>query len=1110
MTATLFWRLVWKEYRVQRALWFSLLTAVVALQGLIFLLSYQPDRAELWFMLVSISGFLGWFYALGSGAIGFASEREEDTQIRLVTMACPAGASIAAKLSFGTVTTLLFFACGVLSATLIAPPNLSDAVRRQAESQALPIVTVFVGGQLLALLFGMVCSLQCQKVLTALITAGASCVIFEIFLLALAVGDPTNSPTHSFNVFLTFAGSVACVLLLAVTLMARNWLNRDFVSSPMQTGWRWLPRIRFVQVSSDGTILIPIGDPAEERFSVPSLQQALATRAPSRIRWWSAWLFGNLGRHEWRFLAWREWVETRKMFWCSLFVLWLLSLTNLGNYRDGPTPPGSWSGSPWVAVSSLAALACGFLTFRQEQQGKRFLFLTQRGVAPTTVWATKQFAWSLRLLLALFVLNALPMLFDGHHWREDFLCETEIISDGGMLLPPGLRMRTLASAATVPCLLTLYFVIGQFASLFAARTVTSFFIACFLGSVATAWVSIVGRFGVPVWMTGLPISAALFAATWLRTREWMMERTTGRTALRIGGVSAFGLGACILLIGQHRATEIPDVTVTQATHAATTKGGALYGSWSEPSLNRASHDEQLRVFLAPVSDIERQTAETYLWQFEALEQFLKDSKSKQLLREEEHVTDRKALEAELAALRPIIATLHAAAVKKQCAFGAPDQLHCEDQLARDVSGKVQFSLQRFDGLAKSCIVADQHQMALDLYLLGLRVAVDVQRRGNVWISNPESLPQLLAGLREWSAHASVTSEMRTQAIAGLTDFLREVPTPQAFALAEHAFNQRLLQRPDFGEWLQERYAAISNGQPQAAQNVALNFAIKLPGETERLRRLLNIEHAAAAQWNADFAADCAAAFARGARLTSAIYADSRHQFGLLAHLNRDRMFASTPLLQAFPNSDLVTATRRYLELEIDVRATALMIGIIDEHRGRATPATLELKHNVGMQLLDPCSGAAFDWWPDGLPRNVAQPPLAPPGRPFLMSRYGTSSLLTLRRIRYVKGEGPAMGSAPGMPGIPQAPTEPLVDFQNEPPIPAVKEPELSTADMLKASYAVEFIPEAAPFRVAGPKLFVFPAGVFSEPHSREKPAWLDRVDRHRVLEQYESEAEIEQ
>jgi ABC-type transport system involved in multi-copper enzyme maturation permease subunit len=77
MNGSVFWRLVWKEYRLQRAFWISMavLTVLVELLVLAFVRA-GPERVT-WLFAIGLG--LPAFYALGCGATLFATEHEAGT-----------------------------------------------------------------------------------------------------------------------------------------------------------------------------------------------------------------------------------------------------------------------------------------------------------------------------------------------------------------------------------------------------------------------------------------------------------------------------------------------------------------------------------------------------------------------------------------------------------------------------------------------------------------------------------------------------------------------------------------------------------------------------------------------------------------------------------------------------------------------------------------------------------------------------------------------------------------------------------------------------------------------------------------------------------------------
>jgi hypothetical protein len=123
MNSSIALRLMWKEYRVQRGLWLAMAVGCFILQGLIaFLMPSGPERFQ---GIVPIAFMLTGFYAIGSGAITFAIEREEGTQLRPVMLGCPPGLTLTVKTLFGIISTTLLLAVTIASGMLLSLGSLA-------------------------------------------------------------------------------------------------------------------------------------------------------------------------------------------------------------------------------------------------------------------------------------------------------------------------------------------------------------------------------------------------------------------------------------------------------------------------------------------------------------------------------------------------------------------------------------------------------------------------------------------------------------------------------------------------------------------------------------------------------------------------------------------------------------------------------------------------------------------------------------------------------------------------------------------------------------------------------------------------------------------------
>ena len=173
--------------------------------------------------------------------------------------------------------------------------------------------------------WGVCCSLLTKRVLTAMFAAAVATAVSYTLAINLAAFMPRYSP-HEYGQnadyvvlpFIAIITAIGLVGLFVVNLMlTRRWLNRDFADGPrVSRRWLWfIPRVRFVRISDDGTLLIPISPEQDDYLPVLSPNVAAIQPPPSSIRRWLGLMSLGRGRKTFGFLVWRELIETRRTFW---------------------------------------------------------------------------------------------------------------------------------------------------------------------------------------------------------------------------------------------------------------------------------------------------------------------------------------------------------------------------------------------------------------------------------------------------------------------------------------------------------------------------------------------------------------------------------------------------------------------------------------------------------------------------------------------------------------------------------------------------------------------------------------------------------------------------
>ena len=323
MNSSIALRLLWKEYRVQRGLWLSMAGGSIMLQALIAFL--VPSDQESFQGIVPVAFMLTFFYAIGSGAITFAIEWEEGTQLRPVMLGCPPGLTLTVKTIFGIVTTALLLATTICSGLLLStgsltlPPNTFPV---HAQGTIIPLALLFVALPYLgSLLWSTFFSLLTRKVIVALGLAAVamigSYIVVAMSSIAMFENGRGQYQSQLTAPKLFVAALVPCslaLLLLAVNyLLTHRWLTRAFFDQTSSKSPSFFKRWRIRRSGLDGGMVVEIGVEDRTAFEVVSPEVAVHQPPP---RFGLSLLYAmwgpNLLRHL-MFLRWRE---------ASVFKFW--------------------------------------------------------------------------------------------------------------------------------------------------------------------------------------------------------------------------------------------------------------------------------------------------------------------------------------------------------------------------------------------------------------------------------------------------------------------------------------------------------------------------------------------------------------------------------------------------------------------------------------------------------------------------------------------------------------------------------------------------------------------------------------------------------------------
>lgn len=506
MNDAIFWRLVWKEYRLQRAFWLSIAGMTITAQLLTVVFAAGEERLT-WLFGLAL-GFSA-LYALGCGATLFATEHEVGTFEFQRTLPISAGRLFAGKLLFAILSIPSLIALLWLAAVTLAGGHL-PALREHVAAWELwgfAAVELLVWGVLFSLL-------TTQPLKAAILGIAAASVAIHLIATNFIAADVDRYwEAQTYAAALPARAVVAALVAMVDLAIGLRWLqlpgSRQRLAG-LSTGERTAAAHALAGVASGrrgGTAAL-----LWQHWRQSARTMAVVAGAAVLAAWLTLWAI--------RTLAWAD--EYRLL----------------------------------VSAAILIGAMFGVGTFLADQQQSGFRFFAEHGVRPRRVWFTRQLLWSLPLLplAALGVLAVLTMSPhpDDHNW---WLVYGEQYQSWGMARFPW--PTAIGRAARLVGFLAVAYSAAQFSSLLFRSGFLAGFFAILFSSLLGGWALLMMELGVPWIWSVLPIPLVLLAATLVRSSDWMLERHTGRAWLKLALIVGLPLVAIAVCVPLHRAHEIP-------------------------------------------------------------------------------------------------------------------------------------------------------------------------------------------------------------------------------------------------------------------------------------------------------------------------------------------------------------------------------------------------------------------------------------------------------------------------------------------------------------------------------------------------------------------------
>ncbi|MEN6451553.1 MAG: hypothetical protein ABFC96_13760 [Thermoguttaceae bacterium] len=505
MNRSIFWRLVWKEYRLQRGLWIAMAVLTAAIAGLAFKLAAFGHDANAMDQAAKIfvaSLALPAFYLLGSGAMLFASERESRTYEFQRGLPVSARRLFCAKIVFSLGSAALMFALLLLPAMWLDPRVPTNPIDPHASIVMHLLLAVCFGLEMFlwALFFSLVCG---RVIIAAVFGVAAASATAELYG----------------NLYNVLQGKLATLpVIVVITLLV--------AIADVRLGLGWFHEKR------------PWRPLFGRRKLAARTESAAIERACPGDRPGGAVILVRL--------VWQHWRQSARTMLAISSLAIPLAAMGYWIYRGGLAGRGLDNGLFCVmaTVFFLPAIAplLGACAFSGDQTGCGFRFLAVHGVSPRCVWLS-------RLLLPLTFSFAIAPVLSFVLWAL-------------FARSPDSELQTLTFADVFPHVLGYMFLgfsAGQFIAIIFRSSLLAGLFSLLLTAPLTAWCALMIYLGVGWWWSALPIPLALLLATRLRVADWLIERNSPRAWRRPAFAILIPTAALLTAVPLYRAYEFPRV-----------------------------------------------------------------------------------------------------------------------------------------------------------------------------------------------------------------------------------------------------------------------------------------------------------------------------------------------------------------------------------------------------------------------------------------------------------------------------------------------------------------------------------------------------------------------
>jgi ABC-2 family transporter protein len=513
MTTAIFWRFLWKEYRVMRAFWIAMACLAMLAQLALVAFPGLTHYSAAW--AFSFALIFPALYAVACGATMFAAEKEDGTYEFLRSLPLTAWRLLTGKLAFTIASTVLLIAALYLSGNFLTKGRVVDS---STESRLFGILGLAaIEGLAWGIFFSLILRRPLQSAVLAIAAASLGVEIVVRMIAPLRHWDDLIPYVNA----IPYRAAIAAVVLLIDAGLVTRWLSAP--TAPRQRAFRW-PRRAKIDIAA-----------ASAELSLPAARGAI------------------LGR-----LVWQTWRQSRSMMLMLAIGGAALALSPFEAVFQGELYEGE---RLRLLIIGATATLMGICVFLPDHDQHSLRFLGEQAAPPRSIWVARQFTWICVLAIWALIVHALWFIFHG---GPQFLsAQQEFLNSGGWY---DSHSWTYVGALErlPPIALSLYitiggFACGQLASMLVRSGILAGFIGLTLAGILYGWAQLIQRMEISWVWTLFPIPFVLLFVTWLRTRDWISERNTWRGWLRVGTGLAVPLAVLLIAVPLYRIYQIPDV-----------------------------------------------------------------------------------------------------------------------------------------------------------------------------------------------------------------------------------------------------------------------------------------------------------------------------------------------------------------------------------------------------------------------------------------------------------------------------------------------------------------------------------------------------------------------